>query len=97
MQVIREIYTQQARLAPINTEAVEMYAKMDHLQKKVGLGLDMREVLPTEGLLSKEKGGKALFEVVKPYLLPHLNENNVHTRAKVASLPRTALCRLSLC
>ena len=53
LQVIREIYIQHVRITPINTEAVDIFSKMDNLQKKVGLGLDMRDILPVEGLMSK--------------------------------------------
>lgn len=57
MMTIKEIHRQQAKWTPISVEAVDIYAKVEQLQKKLGLGLPIRELLPVGGLFVKEKGG----------------------------------------
>ena len=84
--VMREIYNCYPKITPINVGFLEVYSKVEQLQKKLALGLQTRELLPFEGLLLKDKDNGALFNFVKPNILPHLNENNIHTLSRILSL-----------
>lgn len=84
--LMREIYNCYPKITPLNVGFLEVYGKVEQLQKKLALGLQTRDLLPFEGLLLKEKDNGVLFSFVKPYILPHLNENNIHTLSRILSL-----------
>ena len=84
--LMREIFNCYPKITPLNVEFLEVYGKVEMLQKKLALGLQTRNLLPFEGLLLKEKDSGALFNFVKPYILPNLNENNIHTLSRILSL-----------
>ena len=59
---------------------------MEQLQKKLGLNLDSRDLLPYDGLFLKEKDSSVLLDHIKVSVLPHLNENNIHTLSRILAL-----------
>jgi hypothetical protein len=56
------------------------------MQRKLGLTLEPRVILPFEGLLVKEKDAGTVLGVVKQALQGQLNDNNIHTLSRVLAL-----------
>lgn len=65
---------------------MDAYSKVDHMQRKLGLTLEPRVILPFDGLLVKEKEASAVLGVVKQALQGQLNDNNIHTLSRVLAL-----------
>ena len=70
----------------LNLDVLDICTKIDQLQRKLSLELPMRKLFPFNGIQIKDRDSMVLFEFLKPFLHPFLNENNVHTLSRIISL-----------
>lgn len=84
--LLKQIYSFFPKLTQMNQSNLQIYIKIDQLQRKLGLQLPVRTLLPFEGLLIKEKDNVVLFDFLKGKIESQLDENNVHTLSRIISL-----------